>query len=67
MEKIKFRKTEHLSGCCNDIVIYKEIEDKEKETFSSTPFCNKCKKFPTMRDEDVVRAKKMLDDGSLFD
>ena len=66
MKTIKYRKTNSLSGCCNAPVKYKEITDKENGTFKSTPYCVKCKKFPTMKDEDIIRAKKMLDDGTLF-
>lgn len=55
MKKVKHRKTDSFSGCCNALVKYKDIEDKEKGTFTSSPYCTKCRKFPTMTDEDIVR------------
>ena len=67
MKKVKYRNTNSISGCCNALVKYKEVEDKEKGTFTSDPYCTKCRKFPTMKDEDVVALTKMLKDGTLFD
>lgn len=63
MKKVRYKKTKSLSICCNAIVKYKEIEDKEAGTLSQKPYCSKCKKFPAMKQEDIAKIRKWLDDG----
>lgn len=67
MRKVKYKKTNNFSICCDSVVKYKETTDKSIGLFQIEKYCSGCKNgiMPDFEYSDIIH-ETISEDGSVI-